>query len=191
MFGGASSVQAGSLIGIAAVWILAEQWQGRQRRSEATKTDSGSRIVVGISYAVGAISASLLRNHVGGLITPADTGRWVGLGVLACGVALRIWSFRTLGRYFTFTVQTSTDQPVVTAGPYRFVRHPGYLALILVFAGIGLAIGSWWSLATLVGCITAGLSWRIHIEERALVAAIGEPYAAYAASHKRLVPFIW
>jgi protein-S-isoprenylcysteine O-methyltransferase Ste14 len=191
MFGGASSVQADSLIGVAAVWILAEKWQGRQRRSEATKADHGSRIVVGLSYGLGAISASILRNEVGGLMHPASTWRWIGLGVLACGAALRIWSFRTLGRYFTFTVQTSTDQPVVTAGPYRLVRHPGYLALVLVFTGVGFAIGSWWSLAVMVASITAGLAWRIHIEERALVAAIGEPYVAYAATRKRLVPFVW
>jgi isoprenylcysteine carboxyl methyltransferase (ICMT) family protein YpbQ len=41
-------------------------------------------------------------------------------------VALRGWSFAALGQYFTFTVMVSSDQPVVTAGPYRVLRHPSY-----------------------------------------------------------------
>ena len=67
----------------------------------------------------------------------------IGLVVLWCGIGLRVWSFRTLGRYFTFTVQTSQDQPVIAAGPYRAIRHPGYAGLIMLIIAICSAINNW------------------------------------------------
>lgn len=49
-----------------------------------------------------------------------------GIVVFSAGEALRIWSRITLGRYFTYQVMTSKDQPVITSGPYRILRHPSY-----------------------------------------------------------------
>ena len=122
--------------------------------------------------------------------TPSGVA-WVALVLLWCGVALRLWSFRTLGRYFTFTVQTSADQPVITDGPYRVVRHPSYAGILLAVMGIGLFIGNWLSFAILTAFVTCGVVFRIRVEERALLQELGEPYRAYAAAHKRLVPFVW
>jgi protein-S-isoprenylcysteine O-methyltransferase Ste14 len=97
----------------------------------------------------------------------------------------------TLGRYFTFAVMTSPDQPVITSGPYRFVRHPGYTGVILVVLGAGLIAGNWLGLAGWALLVIAPLLYRIHIEENALLSALGDRYAAYAAHHKRLVPLVW
>jgi Isoprenylcysteine carboxyl methyltransferase (ICMT) family len=55
------------------------------------------------------------------------------------GEGPRVWSRFSLGRYFTYTVQTSSDQPVITNGPYRFVRHPSYTGVLLMVLGAGLA----------------------------------------------------
>ena len=107
------------------------------------------------------------------------------------GVFLRFWSFHTLGRYFTFTVQTSSDQPVISSGPYRVIRHPSYAGLLLIFVAVGVFIGNWWSLAGLIVAVGGGLVFRIRVEERALMQNLGEGYRVYAATHKRLVPLIW
>jgi protein-S-isoprenylcysteine O-methyltransferase Ste14 len=96
-----------------------------------------------------------------------------------------------LGRYFTFTVQTSSDQPVITEGRYRVIRHPSYSGLLLVFMAVGLFIGNWWSLVVLTVAIAGGLVFRIRVEERALMQNLGDGYRDYAATHKRLVPLIW
>ena len=108
-----------------------------------------------------------------------------------CGIAVRFWSFRALGRYFTFKVQTSVDQPVITSGPYRFVRHPSYAAVLLMVMGVGLFLGSWWSFVWLTASVFCGLLFRIRVEEQALLQQLGDRYVTYAAGHKRLVPFIW
>ena len=107
------------------------------------------------------------------------------------GAALRVWSFHALGRYFTFTVKVSSDQPVISNGPYRVLRHPGYAGGLLAIAGIGLVNGNWVSLATIVLLWLGIIVWRIRVEERALLTALDGRYRAYAAQHKRLVPLVW
>ena len=99
--------------------------------------------------------------------------------------------FRTLGRYFTFIVQTSGDQPVITNEPYRVLRHPSYAGILLAVIGVGLFIGNWLSLVSLTIAMACGLVFRIRAVERALLQNLGDDYRNYAATHKRLVPFIW
>ena len=85
----------------------------------------------------------------------------------------------------------SADQPVVSAGPYRVLRHPSYTGLLLIMTGIGLASANWVGLAGMTVLPLAGILWRMHAEERALLTTLGDPYRAYAAQHKRLVPLVW
>jgi protein-S-isoprenylcysteine O-methyltransferase Ste14 len=189
-FTAAPAAARGLLIASAVVWLLVELRESTNRRPEATLSDGGSRQYIRVASVVGAVGAIVLtRNVSSGRISP-DVA-WVGLVVFWCGIALRFWSFRTLGRYFTFKVQTSVDQPVITGGPYAFVRHPSYAAVLLMVMGIGLFLGSWWSFAWLTASVLCGLLFRIRIEERALLLQLGDRYDAYAADHKRLVPFIW
>jgi len=178
------------LVASAVVWLVVELRESMNRRPEATKSDGGSRQYIRVASIVGIVGAVVLtRNVSSGRISP-DVA-WVGLALFWCGIALRFWSFRALGRYFTFTVQTSADQPVITVGPYRFVRHPSYAAVLLMVMGVGLFLGSWWSFAWLTTSVFCGLLFRIRVEERALLLQLGDRYDTYAAGHKRLVPFIW
>jgi protein-S-isoprenylcysteine O-methyltransferase Ste14 len=102
-----------------------------------------------------------------------------------------VWSKVALGRYFTYTVQTSSDQPVITSGPYRFVRHPSYTGILLIAIGIGAALGNWLGLGALTLLTLVALAYRIHVEEIALLEDLGDRYRTYAEHHKRLIPFVW
>jgi protein-S-isoprenylcysteine O-methyltransferase Ste14 len=115
------------------------------------------------------------------------------LGVVVgwAGTLLRWWSFVTLGRYFTVVVQTSAAQPVIDRGPYRFLRHPSYTGLLLMFAGVGLMIGNWVSACGAVSLILIALIHRLRIEERALNVALGDRYREFSASRARLIPYVW
>jgi protein-S-isoprenylcysteine O-methyltransferase Ste14 len=113
-------------------------------------------------------------------------------GVLAwLGLLVRWSSFVSLGKYFTVVLKTSEDQPVVQRGPYRFLRHPSYTGLLLVFAGLGLMLGNWVSAVGAVGLVLIALAYRIRVEERALIAAVGDRYQEFAASRARLIPYVW
>ena len=115
----------------------------------------------------------------------------VGMLLFAAGAALRWASFWALGQYFTFTVDVSADQNVVTRGPYRALRHPGYTGGLLAMLGMGVIYANWVGLAGFVLPCLAIIIWRIRIEEAALLKTTGAPYRAYAAQHKRLLPLVW
>jgi len=71
------------------------------------------------------------------------------------------------------------------------LARDGLIHVLLVIMAVGLFIGNWWSLVCLTGTITGGLVFRIRVEKRALTGNLGDRYLSYAATHKRLVPFIW
>jgi protein-S-isoprenylcysteine O-methyltransferase Ste14 len=179
-------------VATAAVWVGGELRQSITRRPEAATADWGSEVLFRLIIAVGALGAGVMaRVTRSATIRPTVVADAIGLVLFWSGISLRQWSFRTLGRYFTFTVQTSDDQPVIVDGPYRLIRHPSYAGLLLVIVAFGLFIGNWWSLVCLTGAVTCGLVFRIQVEERALTRNLGDRYLGYAATHKRLVPFIW
>ena len=115
---------------------------------------------------------------------------WAGTALLAAGSLLRRHCWRMLGRYFTGNVQTVTGQQVIDRGAYAYVRHPSYTAGIMMFAGIGLALGSWLSAAITLGTSIAVYTYRVRIEEAALAAALGQPYLDYMKTRKRFIPFV-
>jgi protein-S-isoprenylcysteine O-methyltransferase len=114
----------------------------------------------------------------------------VGLALIVLGSLLRRYCFRTLGQYFTGDVRARADQPVIRTGPYRLVRHPSYTAGMMMFIGIGLALGNWFSFILLTIATIATYGYRVVIEERALLDAIGEPYRSYMKETKRFVPYV-
>jgi protein-S-isoprenylcysteine O-methyltransferase Ste14 len=172
--------------------VVLELRQGVNRRPEGVKAGWGSEIVFRLAIVAGVLVAIVLsRVAPAAAIQLAAVTAWIGLGLLWCGIGLRFWSFRTLGRYFTFIVQTSGDQPVITGGPYRVIRHPSYAGLLLAVVGLGLVVGNWLSLVSLTIAVGCGLVFRIRVEERALLQNLGDDYRSYAATRKRLIPFIW
>lgn len=113
-----------------------------------------------------------------------------GVVLFLGGTALRWWSILHLGRFFTVNVAIASDHRVVDDGPYTYVRHPSYTGALLAFCGLGLLLGNWLGAAVLVLPVLISFIYRIRLEERALLTALGEPYAAYMRRTKRLVPFI-
>lgn len=180
------------LIVTGVVWAIFELRQALQRRPEARSADRGSRMLLRFANLIGVVGAVIFKKSVpSAAIGSEGVVAWVGLVFLWFGAGLRLWSFQTLGRYFTFTVQTSDDQPVISAGPYRVIRHPGYAGILLAIAGIGFVIDNWGSLVVLIVAFGGGLIYRIMVEERALSRDLGGRYQTYAKGRKRLIPFVW
>ena len=177
-------------------WAILETWQGLKRRGKSSPAaqpgDRGSRLimffygVVAVAIAIWVAAKAPEASTPGGVITFG-----IGLCVMCGGLVLRWRSFKALGRYVTVPVITSPDQLLITTGPYRFVRHPSYLGLILVLAGIGVILANWFSIAVLALVPLIGVMYRTHIEEDALPGILGDAYTGYASTRKRLVPFVW
>jgi len=116
---------------------------------------------------------------------------FLGVAILAAGSLLRRHCWRLLGASFTGDVRAHSDQTIVRTGAYAVVRHPSYTAGILMNLGIGLALGSWASVVVLTLASIAVYSYRIAVEERALLAVVGEPYREYMRDRRRLIPFVY
>jgi protein-S-isoprenylcysteine O-methyltransferase Ste14 len=138
-----------------------------------------------------AIVAAIAASFLPWLLIPyPDAAVMVGIAMLVAGAVLRRVCFNALGKSFTGTVFVATDQQVIQHGPYRRVRHPSYTAAFLMFVGIGVALGSWISVAILflAHCYLYGA--RIRVEEKALLETLGEPYREYMSRTKRFIPFL-
>lgn len=114
-----------------------------------------------------------------------------GAVALVAGLALSSWAM-IANAYFSTAVRIQSDrgQTVCRSGPYRFVRHPGYLGSILQSLGIPLLLGSLWAL--LPGLVAAALMViRTALEDRFLQAAL-PGYREYVGQVRcRLVPGVW
>jgi protein-S-isoprenylcysteine O-methyltransferase Ste14 len=167
----------------------------RQRRWRKNATRIGAP-VFWAGVGVWTIVATVMLHRGSRLAPGAGMGDGVavfavGMMLFATGTVLRWASFWALGQYFTFTVDVSADQDVITRGPYRVLRHPGYTGGLLAMIGIGVIYANWVGLAGFaVPCLVI-IIWRIRIEEAALFKTAGAAYRAYAAHHKRLVPLVW
>jgi protein-S-isoprenylcysteine O-methyltransferase Ste14 len=155
------------------------------------KVDAGSMWAVVVGTWISMVVATTIAFRVPSATFP-NRVLFFGLGVavLIAGSLLRRHCFQMLGQYFTYDVRVTTEQPVIERGAYRWVRHPSYSAGILMFLGMGLALGNWISLAILLATIVGVYAYRVRIEERALLATMGDQYAQYMRRTRRFVPFL-
>jgi protein-S-isoprenylcysteine O-methyltransferase Ste14 len=162
----------------------------RVQSKGGTGQDRATRLLIAAAIGGAIVLAVLTANRASSLRIPGPH-RAAGLLVMWLGLAIRVWAVAALGRAFRTTVEVAPDQGIVSSGPYRWVRHPSYTGLLLIVAGLGLVAGNW---LALVGCVAlplAALLRRIQVEEAELTRVLGQPYRAYQARTKRLVPGLW
>ena len=155
----------------------------------ATGSDQGTTRQIVAAYGLAAgLSPVLSRLRTGRLPPVAGSA---GVAVMAAGLGLRAWSMRTLGAYYSRTLRTTSDQRVVEYGPYRVLRHPGYLGSIMVWTGFAVTSGSAAATVGVAALMGNAYSRRIASEEAMLAGRFGSVYADYSQRTKRLIPFIW
>jgi methyltransferase len=120
---------------------------------------------------------------------PARRPQWIWAGVLAGATFLRIWSIRSLGAAWNVRASVPENLRPVQSGPYAYIRHPNYLAVILEFAAVPLLAGARRS-AILLSLLNAAVLYdRIRAEERLL-----ERSAAYRkalGNRARFIPGVF
>lgn len=174
---------------------LLERWlrRGRGRSFAMQPSDRGTTWLTSLAPPLLIAGAWPVRVALGaGRVELGAAAGGAALGAMLAGSALRVWAMRTLGEFFSRTLVTFDDQAVVDRGPYRWLRHPGYLARMLVVLP-GILVLSSNALYT-----TAATALQLEVyrrrtaaEEAMLLARFGEAYAAYRARTWRLIPFAW
>ena len=123
--------------------------------------------------------------------TVPDWAVAAGYALVMMGIAVTAWA-QAVNPFFEpgVRIQSERHQRVVDTGPYRFVRHPGYVSAILLFGGMPLALGSFWAFVP-AAIATTLLTLRTAWEDRLLRAEL-PGYPDYARRvRSRLVPGIW
>ena len=168
--------------------------KGRQAQTmEAGASDRDSTRHLGQAYGIAIISLILapVLNVLGIAHLPYAAVAWTGLAVECGGIALRIWANRVLGEFYTRTLRVAENQPIVQRGPYRLLRHPGYLGQILMWTGAALAGANWIILLMVVAVICLAYHYRIRAEEAMLRERLGQAYLEYQARTWKLMPFVY
>jgi protein-S-isoprenylcysteine O-methyltransferase Ste14 len=144
---------------------------------------------VGFGLAWGA------RRPPGSALLPGVSGPAIEWTLAALVVVLAVastafagWALRTLDKQWSLTARVRADHALVTHGPFAYVRHPIYTALLGLLVATGLALADWRALLLAVAVYVAGTLWRASLEERLLRGMFGAAYDAYAARVPRLLP---
>lgn len=114
---------------------------------------------------------------------------WPAVALLALVQVLRIWVLRTLGRHWNARIMASGATGIVHSGPYRFVRHPNYVVVVLETLLLPLIHGAWWTLAIVQLVHIPVLIARIRGEERYLMSV--PQYRALMAGKPRFLPRVF
>jgi protein-S-isoprenylcysteine O-methyltransferase Ste14 len=167
-----------------AVWFVAALY-GRATMRSFSPSARAVRLLLVVAIVLGMFYGDRIRMpelaRIGTALADA--------GDLLCiaGVAFAIWARVTLGRNWGMPMTLHDNPELVTAGPYRLVRHPIYTGLAAMFIGTALVF----PLAAFAGVIMiAYMVFSARREERDMEARFPDAYPAYRQRSKMLVPFV-
>jgi protein-S-isoprenylcysteine O-methyltransferase Ste14 len=174
------------LAGFLAIEGLARE-RGSASSLKSSSDDQGTTYLLGVTYAFLAFAPAYLRR-----IPMRQLPRFaaaLGLMMQLGGLGLRYWSMRTLRASYSRTLRSEVDQQVIDAGPYRLIRHPGYLGSLMTWTGFALTSRRSPVVATVVA-LSGVYRYRITAEEQMLTRDLAG-YADYTDRTKRLIPLVW
>lgn len=176
------------------LWILSEYLGAsiipyiRRHGTKINKEDRGSRLLLSFGMYISVIIAFYFTyNNIA--LLPTWTF-YPGIFLMIVGIFIRQWSIMELGVFFSVDVGIQKGQKVIQKGPYKLVRHPSYTGLLLTLIGIGLALQSLGAIIIIVLIFSLTFGYRIHVEEKLLIAELNGDYIKYMARTKRLIPYI-
>lgn len=155
------------ILGLVAAQRLGELVLAR-RNTAALMARGAVEIGAGHYPLIVALHAAWLAAIVWFLPSPPTVNFWL-LGLYLVVEGLRVWTLATLGPYWTTRIITLPGAPLVRRGPYRYLRHPNYVVVVLEIALLPLVFGEVAVAIVFSTLNAAALAWRIRQEETGLV----------------------
>ncbi len=176
-----------------AIWWVVT-WLGRQQGVLSAYEQKQHPIIIavsGIALLVLIVGSPWEYASFRGPIPRDGPVAWAGIVLFVAGIVLQSIAMWNLRGFYTRRLGVQLGHRLITSGPYRFIRHPGYLSYILSLSGIGLALSSLFALGSVI-LVVSFLLRRIKHEEQMLATEFGEEYRAYIEKTKwRLMPLIY
>ena len=116
---------------------------------------------------------------------------YLGNLIMIIGLITRITATRTLKQYYTRTLKIQPDQKVIDFGLYKYIRHPGYLGLIMIWIGASVASNNWLIFVFVTLSSILAYHYRMESDEQMLISAFGDSYNNYKKRTWRLVPWLY
>lgn len=104
------------------------------------------------------------------------------------GFVLRRWVLQSLGALWAIDIDLKPDHRLIATGPYRFCRHPNYVAMLLEMVGFCLAGQAYYTLGVCLPLYVLALAARIRLEETALLERLGDEYRSYMRTTFAFLP---
>jgi protein-S-isoprenylcysteine O-methyltransferase Ste14 len=111
-----------------------------------------------------------------------------GAGAMFAGATLRWLAVSRLGPFFVTGIQVSAEQPLVSDGIYRFLRHPSETGILAAAIGASVLLNSWMAAVVWAALILPLVLVRVRWEDRGLQRAFGKPYLDYQSRTGGLLP---
>jgi protein-S-isoprenylcysteine O-methyltransferase Ste14 len=177
------------------LWIIFSVYWGIAGRNSAPTKSSESGASTWFHQIVLTAALALLFVPVHGLngwFLPQRIHFLVaaGAGIQAAFILLAVWARRHLGRNWSAAVRIGVDHELIRSGPYRFLRHPIYTAMLGMFVGTAVASSQYHALLGLAILVLAYLR-KTRMEEDILQQTFGAEYEAYRRDSWALVPFLF
>jgi protein-S-isoprenylcysteine O-methyltransferase Ste14 len=147
-------------------------------------------LIVIVTIIAGTIGYNLL-----GLFTvPSFTYiyfNYGGISLYIIGILLRYTASMTLGRYFTRDVEVSSNQELISHGPYKLLAHPLYLGLFLLVLAVPVYFGQIIWIFGAIFFFGRVILNRMNSEEKALEASLGDTYVKWRSKRYRFIPWVY
>ncbi len=183
-------------IGVVRVYFGAPRGKEPAGAAPAQRSESG--------WLTGALGAIVLLHFGAILAYLTDPGllrwsafevggpiRWIAMMVSCLGVAGEIWAAVSLGASYSPMLRIAEARVVVTAGPYRWIRHPLYAFWLPVAVGWGVAACNWFIIVTGTVLVFVLAVIRVPREEAMMLQGLGESYRQYMTRTGRFIPRVW
>jgi len=157
-----------------------------ERQTWVSRAAHLSLLVLAFVLLFGAVPLDSLRLRV---IPPAGPVQIIAAVLCTCGLALALWARRTIGANWSGIVTLKRDHELVTSGPYRYVRHPIYSAILAMFLATALAAGRLGGFLGFALCF-ASFWIKLRQEEALMMRHFPRQYPAYRAGVRALIPFL-
>jgi methyltransferase len=161
-----------SAVTVGVVFLLMGAESLRSRRHERTLRHAGAVEPAGDVYRTmaWAYPGGFVAMAVDGAVNGPSPGVVTALGAVVFVLAkvLKYWAIASLGPRWTFRVLVPAGAPLVVSGPYAFVRHPNYVAVIGEFVALAMIVGAWVTGPVVALLFAELIRRRIRVEERAL-----------------------
>lgn len=165
-----------------------ETLAARGRGGDSPRWD---KLLLGVYWLLAFFGVYLVAGLEAASARPAGAAFWVGLSLVLLSSALALWA-ALVNRFLESGARLQTDrgQTVCEDGPYRFVRHPTYAAILLWCVGVSLVFGT--PLVCVTSAVIAAVIALRTAKEDAMLRSGLAGYENYASRTKyRLIPYLW